>query len=86
VTRAVGEFDLNGLNNDTILYLSEGAIACLIDIQKAIELVEQAFTADGKRLIKTFPVISHGVPAQSAGWVMKSGAIEGSATIAKKDV
>ena len=75
---------MTNLRSDSILYLAEATIATLIDIRKTIELVDQAFAADGRKLIETFPVISHGVPKERAGWVIKSGAICGSGTEARE--
>lgn len=75
---------MTNLRSDSILYLAEATIATLIDIRKTIELVDQAFAADGRKFIETFPVISHGVPKERAGWVIKSGAICGSSTGAKE--
>ena len=66
---------LSAESSPQLLFLSEAQVAELITIHQVMPLVEEAFIADGKSLIETFPVISYGIPSASGGWVIKSGAI-----------
>src|SRR5580692_11523784 len=62
-------------STDTILYLNSAAMDRILDMSSVIGWIEEAFVADGRGEIETFPVISYRDKAANGTWIIKSGAL-----------
>ena len=62
-------------STDRILYLDCAAMDRILDMARVIGWIEDAFAADGRGEIETFPVISYRDKAANGTWIIKSGAL-----------
>jgi ornithine cyclodeaminase/alanine dehydrogenase-like protein (mu-crystallin family) len=61
--------------NDTILYLNSMDMDRILRLSSVIGWIEDAFAADGRGEIETFPVISYKDKSANGTWIIKSGVL-----------